>query len=78
MYEWRSMKNSVFRHNLDTIPTENLPYLLIFNENQVSFERNPRVNKEYIFRFGTKPGICMLLWHKIQRQMTPNVMLFFN
>ncbi len=72
------MENSAFRQNLDTIPTKSLPHLLLFNENQVSFETNPRRNKEYIFRFGTKPGICMLLWHGIQRQVTPNVMLFFN
>jgi hypothetical protein len=50
----------------------------IDNGNEVSIEKKLRINKERIFRFGTKPGIYMLLWHSIQRQMTPNVILFFN
>jgi hypothetical protein len=74
------MENSAFRQNLDTIPVKGPARSLISidNGNEVSIEKKLRINKERVFRFGTKPGICMLLWQRIQRQMIPNVMLFFN
>jgi len=63
----KSTTNQTGNRNVDEMPMENLAHLSIpiENESEVIIQTERIINEEFIFSFGKKLGIYILMWHEV-------------